>query len=208
MSSGSETVASANSERLWTIPNTISYVRVVVLLPLSLALIATGRPGWALLALFFTESTDALDGYLARRLGQVSELGKELDPVADRISVALIAVTLTIAGLLPWYFLATILLVDLTLAFVAAVWFKGYPTSQTSMVGKLRTALLMLGLPGLLLAATLESEWMRIVALVLVALGTLGHVIAGIGYLRQMSADYKKNVAETKSPSTARTPIL
>ncbi len=171
---------------IWTIPNTVSFLRLTVLLPLSLGLLASAHYGWSLVALFFWGISDALDGYLARRLDQMSPLGAELDPISDRFSILIIAVALVFGGLLPWYLFAAMFAVDGALFVLALVWFGGYPTVKVNFLGKLRTALLMLGLPMLVLAAALSNEALRIVALSLVWAGVLGHVLTGISYATEM----------------------
>lgn len=176
----------SSAERIWTVPNVISLVRVLVFLPFSLALIAADYPGWALVALTFTGLSDAADGFLARKLNQVSSLGKEVDPVSDRVTVVLVSVALAYAGLLPWFFLGIIFGLDLIMLIIVSVIFDGQPGTEASWAGKARTALLLVGLPMLLLAATLHSQALREVGLVLVAAGVVGQIIAFFGYLRQM----------------------
>lgn len=171
---------------IWNVPNTVSFLRLTVLLPLSLGLLASGYYGASLVALFFMGSSDALDGFLARKLNQVTPLGAELDPLSDRASIVLVAVALVFGGLLPWYLFAAIVLVDSTLFGLAMAWFGGYPQVRVNMVGKTRTALLMLGLPGLILAAAIDSSTLQTVALVIVWAGVALHIVTGVTYALQM----------------------
>lgn len=82
-----EPVATAGEDRVLTLPNAITVVRLC-LLPVFLVLILVDRPrhwyaaAWVLAAM---GSTDWVDGYLARHLHQVSRVGKILDPIADRL---------------------------------------------------------------------------------------------------------------------------
>ena len=69
-----------------------------------MAAVGRGRGRRRRLALGVIGATDWVDGYLARRLDQVSELGKLLDPVADRLAVASAVVGGLIAGVLPPWF--------------------------------------------------------------------------------------------------------
>ncbi len=185
--------------RIWTLPNVISYVRVVLLLPLALGLIASSDFAWALTVLAVLGSTDWLDGYLARRLDQCSKLGEELDPIADRASITLVSISLTVVGVLPWPLLALIVGVDLVLLAVATLIFNGHPPAKVNLVGKVRTAFLLVGLPLLMLASALDNQTLRTVALTIVAAGAVIHCAAGAGYLLQMS----RAVRQT-SPTTSR----
>ncbi len=92
------------SSAIVTIPNLVSLARLL-LVPLFLWLLLgvdeIAAAGW-LLAII--GGTDWVDGYLARRLGQVSEMGKMLDPVADRLAVVAAVIGGLIAGVLPGWF--------------------------------------------------------------------------------------------------------
>lgn len=77
---------------LWTLPNAITWYRVVAAVPIILLLVHGSQAAlWAALALMVVaEVSDGIDGYVARRTGQVSAIGKILDPMADslyRVSV-------------------------------------------------------------------------------------------------------------------------
>jgi cardiolipin synthase len=90
------------SDRVLTIPNAVSLLRLAAV-PLFLWLLFgaddPAAAGWLLGGI---GATDWVDGYLARRLGQVSAVGKVLDPVADRAAIFAAVVGGWIAGVLPW----------------------------------------------------------------------------------------------------------
>lgn len=93
----------------WTWPNLVTIVRLA-LLPVFVGLLFTtnhrAEAAWLLATL---GATDWIDGYLARRLHQVSNVGKVLDPVADRILVIVGLLAVAAAGAVPWWFaLATL----------------------------------------------------------------------------------------------------
>ena len=81
---------------MWNVPNTLTWIRIAAI-PLIVLLFFMPYP-WADPAsgLLFAAAgiTDSLDGYLARRLGQTSRLGAFLDPVADKLVVAVALVLL------------------------------------------------------------------------------------------------------------------
>lgn len=78
------------------IANTLTFARIVMI-PLVIALFYSGQPGGkpsAAIVFILAAITDSLDGYLARRLGQTSALGAFLDPVADKLMVAIALILL------------------------------------------------------------------------------------------------------------------
>ncbi len=104
---------------LWTIPNALSVLRVLLVL-VFLVTIFSGRPDarwWGVFWLVLAALTDKLDGDLARWLHAESEWGRILDPLADKVSLAAIAVALLVKGWLPLWFVAVLLLRDLLILF-------------------------------------------------------------------------------------------
>ena len=184
--------SASGTDRVWTIPNLISFARLAILLPLFSVLLLQDHTWWAFATLMVLGSSDWLDGYLARRLDQVTLLGQRLDPVADRISIVVIGVVLAFAGLLPWWMVAGIAVVDLTLLTLAAVWFHGSPDLPVTRIGKWRTAALLAGLPVLIVAHALGSTPVRFVGLALMVIGVLGHIIAGAGYAAGMARLHRR----------------
>ena len=85
------------------LPNLLTMARIVMI-PVVLWLIADGTPSacfWAAMVYMFTAVTDALDGWLARKMGLISILGKFLDPLADKLLVMAALVWLSYLGRLP-----------------------------------------------------------------------------------------------------------
>lgn len=179
---GSPDGSDRRRDRVWTIPNVISFLRLAVLLPIVVWLLLSDRMWWALIALVALSASDWIDGYLARRLGQVSLLGTRLDPVADRVAIVVVGLALAIAGIVPWWVVIVIASVDLVLLLLAATWFRGSPDLPVSRIGKWRTAALLAALPLLIVAEATGVAWLHVVGLVLISVGAAGHVVAGIGY--------------------------
>lgn len=75
--------------------------------------------------------TDALDGYLARRLKEVSALGKILDPVVDKVCIGVVAIAVTLLRDFPWWAMGFIILRD-TCIVVGGVLMVGKWTTITS----------------------------------------------------------------------------
>lgn len=78
---------------VWTIPNLISFARILII-PVFAYLFYKGELIWAVATLALSGLSDMVDGKIARRFNQVSELGKMLDPIADKLTVATIAIML------------------------------------------------------------------------------------------------------------------
>ena len=74
-----------------TIPNWLSYIRIA-LIPVFAVLFYKGYVGWAMLVLGLSGLSDFLDGKIARKFNQVSDLGKIIDPVADKLTQITIAI--------------------------------------------------------------------------------------------------------------------
>lgn len=168
-----------------TIPNIITVVRLVVLTPLFVVLAVTDRTGAAVATLMALGVTDWADGFIARRFDMMSELGKTLDPLADRLGMLAVIITLTALGELRWWMLALVVLPDVILIcgalFLMATKRWPLPDLEVSLLGKARTAALMTGLPLLLLASGTDGV-LWAVAFGLTAAGCVGHAVAATAY--------------------------
>ncbi|MDT0211581.1 CDP-alcohol phosphatidyltransferase family protein [Curtobacterium sp. BRD11] len=176
-----------------TWPNLITLVRFL-LIPVFIGFVVAGHPGWALVTLVVLGVSDWADGFIARRFDQGSKLGKTLDPIADRLAIIAIVLSLVLVGLLPWPSVAIIVLVDAVLALLSGLWFRGDPDLDVTWTGKVRSALLFVGLPLLLFSSTSwasQHDWIRVLALVFVWAGTIGHVVAGVQYARALAAKHR-----------------
>ncbi|MGO1182690.1 MAG: CDP-alcohol phosphatidyltransferase family protein [Micrococcaceae bacterium] len=171
------------SDRWLTAPNIITLVRFC-LVPLFVWQAFTGQYLGAFITLAVLFSTDWVDGYVARRFNQISTVGKWLDPLADRISIVVVAVTVVITGVAPGWLVASLLIPDLLLFVLNAVLFLGSPELEVTALGKIRTALIMAGIPFLLLAqvAEMDSTFWHVVAYALLVPGCLGHWGAAVDY--------------------------
>ncbi|GAB3617652.1 CDP-alcohol phosphatidyltransferase family protein [Okibacterium endophyticum] len=145
------------SDRIITVPNLLSFARLA-LVPVFLVLLVVELDLWALGTLAVSGFTDFLDGYLARRLNQVSKLGQILDPAADRLYILAALLGLAWRELIPWWLVGVILARDVMLIVIgfllARISHGAYPVNW---IGKWATACLFVGLPLLMLAAALPS---------------------------------------------------
>ena len=135
------------SSRVLTIPNLISAVRIAMI-PVFWALIVDpDTTTWGIVLFGVVVATDWVDGTIARRTGQVSELGKVLDPVADRAAIAAGLIALVVRGAFPVWAAALILVRDIAVLAVGAVMAaKGFRI-EVRWIGKVATFALMLAIP-------------------------------------------------------------
>ncbi|HET9309750.1 MAG TPA: CDP-alcohol phosphatidyltransferase family protein [Actinomycetota bacterium] len=130
-----------------TLPNLISALRIAMI-PVFWALIVDDdTTAWGVVLFVAVVATDWVDGTIARRTGQVSELGKVLDPVADRLAVAAGLIALVVRGAFPMWAAALILARDIAvLAGGALLAVKG-SRIDVRWIGKVATFGLMIAIP-------------------------------------------------------------
>ena len=140
--------------------------------------------GTAVVVLVVMAGTDWIDGYVARRFDQASKLGRVMDPLADRLALIAVAVTLVIAGVVHWLYLAALLVPDAVLLLLTLSYFGGHPDLPVSRVGKFRTGFLLLGTPLLVLSRldTPIAGPLYVAAWIVLGLGLAGHWIAAYNY--------------------------
>ncbi|MET3809704.1 CDP-alcohol phosphatidyltransferase family protein [Arthrobacter sp. UYEF3] len=168
-----------------TVPNLLTVVRFLGV-PLFVWLVLAEREyGVAALVLVVMASTDWVDGYIARRFNQMSKLGRVMDPIADRLSLIAVAVTLVIAGVVEWWYLAALLVPDAVLLLLSLFYFRGHPDLPVSRIGKIRTGLLLVGTPLLVLSKlpVPGTSAYFVAAWIFLGAGLVGHWIAAYNYV-------------------------
>ncbi|HEX5771473.1 MAG TPA: CDP-alcohol phosphatidyltransferase family protein [Nocardioidaceae bacterium] len=187
--------AAVNADRVLTLPNLISIVRLAGV-PLFLWLVlGPEEDGWALAVLMASGITDWLDGYLARRLNQTSKLGQILDPVADRLYILAVVVGLAWRDIIPWWLAVLLPARDLLLwGLVPFLRTRGYHALPVHFLGKAATFNLLYAFPLLLLGdgETVVASLARVFGWAFAIWGTGLYWWAGILYawqVRKLLAD-------------------
>jgi CDP-diacylglycerol--glycerol-3-phosphate 3-phosphatidyltransferase len=178
------------SDRVWTLPNALSALRLLGV-PLFLwLLLGPEADGWAVAVLMVSGFTDWLDGKLARWLDQSSRLGALLDPAADRLYIVSTLIALALREIIPVWIVALLVGRELVLGIALLVLRRyGYPPLQVHYLGKAATLLLLYAFPGLMLADG-EGWLARLLepfAWALTIWGTALYVLAGLFYLIQVA---------------------
>lgn len=171
-------------DRVFTIPNVLTVLRFMGVPLFVWLVLAQKEYGIAVVVLVVMAGTDWIDGYVARRFDQASKLGRVLDPLADRLALIAVAVTLVIAGVVHWLYLAALLVPDAILLVLTLFYFHGHPDLPVSRIGKVRTGLLLLGTP-LLVLSRLDIPLagpLYVAAWIVLGLGLAGHWIAAYNY--------------------------
>ena len=141
------------SNRIWTVPNVISLVRLMGVPLFLYFLFSPHHDGLAVTVLAIGGTTDWVDGYVARRLGQVSRLGELLDPFADRLYILAALIGLTTRDVVPWWLAAALLLREAVLGVALLVLRRhGYGPPAVHYLGKTGTFVLLFVFPVMLLA--------------------------------------------------------
>lgn len=189
------------TDRVLTVPNVLSVIRLATV-PVFLYLFVTGREEAAVILYAAGAWTDFFDGYLARRLGQVSEAGKLLDPLADRVFIIALALALVAVDALPWWLAAAIVLRDIVLLGVWPLFERrGVGRVQVNFIGKTATASLFFGLTWLALSET-DFGWAsfsEVVGMVFVGAGAVLYYLSAGMYARVAYSRIKAPIAQEQA---------
>lgn len=128
------------SNRIITVPNVISFARLAAIPVFWWLVLGAGELAAATVLFALIALTDWIDGYLARRLDQVTRLGKALDPVADRLLIGSAIIVGLIAGIIPAVIGITLIVREGYMALVTAfVVARRGGVLQVRWLGKLAT---------------------------------------------------------------------
>ena len=194
------------SSKIVTYANLLTFLRMA-LIPLFASLLFYGHSGWALLVFMIAGVSDGVDGFVARRFNQQSDLGTILDPIADKLLMTTAFVVLTLPNVFPptrhlpvpfWVTAAVIGRDVLIIAVAGAIFiitnFRGF---RPSRLGKLSTLFQVCGVGLILIAAVfpeLHSFYLPTVYTTITALAVFSgfHYIFFVARLMK-NADVKEN---------------
>ncbi|GAA2611295.1 CDP-alcohol phosphatidyltransferase family protein [Paractinoplanes durhamensis] len=148
----------AASNRIWTIPNVISFIRLLGVPLFLYLLLGPHHDVAALIVLAVGGTTDWVDGFVARRMNSVSRLGELLDPFADRLYILATLIAFTVRDVVPYWLTGALLLRELVLGIALLVLRRhGYGPPPVHYVGKTGTFVLLGAFPILLLAHAVDA---------------------------------------------------
>jgi len=135
------------------LPNILTFLRIALIPPVMWLMLEQTPIGNFFATILFAVAaiTDWLDGWLARRQGLESVLGKFLDPLADKLIVTAVLVLAAELGRIPGWFVVLLLSRELTITGLRAIASTEGLSIDVAQSGKLKTALQLIGLVGLLI---------------------------------------------------------
>lgn len=165
------------------LPNLICVARMLLVLPIVAALYA-GDYTLALALFAIAALSDGLDGFLAKRFGWTSQLGRVLDPLADKLLLVAVFIVATWLGLIPVWLTAAAVARDLTISIGAIIyraWF-GPLHGRPTIISKVNTFFQLTTLVAAILnAASGFPPGLIITGLAIITLVTT--IISGIDYV-------------------------
>ena len=120
---------------VWTVPNVLTILRLI-LIPVFVVLFFRNQRKAALVVFVVASLTDMLDGFLARKLNQITDFGKLFDPLADKLMVITVMVCQGIAGVLPWAAIIIVAVKELIMVIGGMFMLKHNVVVYSNYVGK------------------------------------------------------------------------
>ncbi len=168
-----------SAREIFSIPNILSYFRIVLIPVFCLMYLKAEAPAdclWAGVVVLISSITDLFDGMIARKFNMITDLGKALDPIADKLSHAALAVCLAIRHPLMWALIALMVIKEGFMG-IMGIYFlrRGRMLNGAKWFGKVCTASLFVTLLVLFLFPQLPEAWVNglIVFLMVIMLATL-----------------------------------
>lgn len=145
------------------LPNMLTSLRFVMI-PVYLYVFAKGHMIPAFLVIIAAGMTDILDGYIARRSGQVTEIGMMLDPLADKLMFFTVVLSLLMSGLVSWTAAGAIFLRDLGMIAGGLLFhLRGKKTVPANWMGKLTTIMFYFGIMFIFFKAAFAEPYLWVV---------------------------------------------
>jgi CDP-diacylglycerol---glycerol-3-phosphate 3-phosphatidyltransferase len=180
---------------IWTLPNRLSALRILFI-PVIIVLICLQKEQYLFAAsiLFILAGiTDGLDGWLARRLSMTTRLGLYLDPIADKLLVSSVLITLTQQGLVPLWVTIVLVCREFLINGLRSFYATEGVTIYPSYTGKLKTTLQIVGISCILFSRSLQQVGLFIIYAALVL-----SVYSAYHYMRAIFAPTSASAPDSK----------
>lgn len=175
------------------LPTILTIFRIVLVAPLMICIFMDNLPAQiAAIAIFTIASlTDFIDGRLARKNKQVTDLGAFLDPLADKMLINLTFLALVALNLMPLWMFAVVLIRDFAVDGMRMMIAKKGTVVSASIFGKLKTAVQMITVISILLNRILNLEPLTVTNIILLYIVVFLTVLSGMIYLAKGQSKLK-----------------
>ena len=173
---------------VWTIPNVLTMIRLILIPVFVIVFFRVDQsPKIAALCIFVAASlTDFLDGFLARKLNQITDFGKLFDPLADKVMVLTALICQAIDGVFPWVAIAIVLAKELYMVLGGIFMLSKDVVVYSNIAGKAAQVSFIIALVLSFFHDSLSPQWDVIVLWITVGLALIAMVAYTIGYLKSL----------------------
>ncbi len=184
-----------DTDRILTLPNILSFIRLAII-PLIIWFFEAELYWWAFGMLLFSGVTDVVDGWIARTFHLVSDFGKAIDPVADKLTQ--IAVLLCLMPMKYWWVVGVMVFKEVTIGILTLTAIRRtHKVYSAGWYGKLCTVVIYLSMFVLILWREPHPTFVLVDSILIVALICLSFVKYFIYYTGILKETRKQNKGES-----------
>ncbi len=185
----------ADTHRILTVPNLLSFFRIL-LIPVIICLYFKEQYWWAFGLLVLSGATDVVDGWIARTFHVVSDFGKAIDPVADKLTQ--IALLLCLMPMKYWWMVAILITKEASIGILTLIALRRtHSVYSAGWYGKICTVVIYLSMFVLILWRDADPTFVLVDAIVCSALIALAFVLYLIRYTVILRGTGKKTEGQT-----------
>ncbi len=175
-------MVSGKKENIWNVPNVLTMIRLA-LIPVYWYLILNDHYYWALGVFFIASLTDLADGCIARKFNLITDFGKLMDPLADKLMSLSVMLSLTVKGIIPWPAPVLLLLKEGTMVVGGLILYSKKVVVFSEWIGKLAQTVVVASLLSCFFHEWIMEHWGVPVHLYLVWTGVALTLIALVYYI-------------------------
>ncbi|KAA3614905.1 MAG: CDP-alcohol phosphatidyltransferase family protein [Calditrichaeota bacterium] len=169
----------------FNLSNSLSFLRIILAAP-AVYLIAINENGWLIALSFVGGFTDWADGFFARKLNQVSDLGKILDPIADKIHIGALVIALNYYQGFPLWLTLFIVIRDVFIVIGALlIYDKNKLITSSNWPGKISVTLIAVAIISFMAGWKLFFEYTIYLAIAAI-------IVSGVMYVKVFIASFDK----------------